>query len=181
MDWRGNRLLNKNGAFAPFLLECRVESLEHRCCPRICAGYHPRRTKCDTPVPKWCGGHSDISPFVCHCPDATYHMGLWSLCPRGVICGGDDCTDAWAGYVVTTGGLRRTIFGIECCPGAGTVGGQVAAHLGMGSNVYGAANVVAHAMPDNIGITGCYVQAQDIFYDPSGTWVYDSDCPYYPG
>ena len=90
-------------------------------------------------------------------------------------------TAAWAGYVVATGGLRRTILGIECCPGAGTVGGQVAAHLGMGSNVYGAANVVAHAMPDNIGITGCYVQAQDIFYDPSGTWVYDSDCPYYPG
>ena len=128
MDWRSNRLLNKNGAFAPFLLECRVESLECRCC-----------------------------------------------------CGGDDCTAAWAGYVVATGGLRRTILGIECCPGAGTVGGQVAAHLGMGSNVYGAANVVAHAMPDNIGITGCYVQAQDIFYDPSGTWVYDSDCPYYPG
>ena len=90
-------------------------------------------------------------------------------------------TAAWAGYVVATGGLRRTILGIECCPGAGTVGGQVAAHLGMGSNVRGAANVVAHATPYDMGITGCYVQAQDIFYDPSGTWVYDSDCPYYPG
>ena len=89
-------------------------------------------------------------------------------------------TAAWAGYVVATGGLRKTILGIECCPGAGTVGGQVAAHLGMGSNVRGADNVVAHATPYDMGITGCYVQAQDTFYDPSGTWVYDSDCPYYP-
>ena len=23
------------------------------------------------------GGHSDISPFVYHCPNATYHMGRW--------------------------------------------------------------------------------------------------------
>lgn len=90
-------------------------------------------------------------------------------------------TAALAGYVVATGGLRRTILGIECCPGAGTVGGQVAAHLGMGSNVHGAASVYAHATPNNVGITGCYVQAQDTFYDPSGTWVYDSDCPYNPG
>lgn len=114
-------------------------------------------------------------------PRRDISHGAVVIVPQGVICGGDDCTDAWAGYVVATGGLRRTILGIECCPGAGTVGGQVAAHLGMGSNVYGAANVVAHAMPNNMGITGCYVQAQDIFYDPSGTWVYDSDCPYYPG
>ena len=56
-----------------------------------------------------------------------------------------------------------------------------AAHLGMwGSNVRGAASVYAHATPNNVGITGCYVQAQDTFYDPSGTWVYDSDCPYNP-
>ena len=90
-------------------------------------------------------------------------------------------TIAWAGYVVATGGLRRTILDVECCPGAGTVGGQVAAHLGMGgSNVRGAASVYAHATPNNVGITGCYVQAQDTFYDPSGTWVYDSDCPYNP-
>ena len=60
-----------------------MESLEHRCCPRICAGYHPPSHKVrHPPAPQnhprdtsrgawWCGGHSGAVMFghtlPCHC------------------------------------------------------------------------------------------------------------------
>ena len=60
-----------------------MESLEHRCCPRICAGYHPPVAQSATPpAPQnhprdtsrgawWCGGHSGAVMFghtlPCHC------------------------------------------------------------------------------------------------------------------
>ena len=90
-------------------------------------------------------------------------------------------TSGNAGYAAFAPGMRGQLTDISCCPGTGT-NGELAYFLGMGSNVYVASPyVVVHSYPDANNITQCYAQAQDGFSDPSGTWVYVSDCRYQQG
>ena len=73
------------------LLECRVESIECRCCPRIRAGFYYRRGAKFPSVEGWRALRGGV----------VIESQGW-----GLICGGDDCTATgqnWCDFAAGTG------------------------------------------------------------------------------